>query len=154
MSTKAFAQQYLASPLGFQLRYWSQDPKGVYFGGNDMEMTPRHALRFGQLYLDEGQRGDTRIISSDWVADSLKAHARSPRGQGRYYGYGWWLRDMAGMQVPLAWGYGGQLIFVLKPFDMVVVATSDSTPGSNRGSHLRQLYQLVEHEIIAPLRQR
>lgn len=153
MSTKAFAQQYLASPLGFRMSYWSQDPKGVYFGGNDMEMTPRHAMRFGQLYLDKGLRGDTQIVSPEWITESFKAHATSPRGQGRYYGYGWWLRDMAGLQVPLAWGYGGQLIFVIEPFDMVVVATSNSTPGANRGTHLRELYQLVEYQIIAPLRQ-
>lgn len=153
MSTKAFAQQYLASPLGFRMSYWSQDPKGVYFGGNDMEMTPRQAMRFGQLYLDKGKRSDTQVVSAEWVSDSLKAHATSPRGQGRYYGYGWWLRDMAGLQVPLAWGYGGQLIFVVEPFDMVVVATSDSTPGANRGTHLRELYRLVEYQIIAPLRQ-
>lgn len=151
MSTKAFAQQYLATPLGFRLGYWSQDPKGVYFGGNDMEITPRQALRFGQLYLDKGRWGEAQVIAPGWVEDSFEAHARSPRGQGRYYGYGWWLRDMAGLQVPLAWGYGGQLIFVLEPFDMVVVATSDSTPGADRGRHLRQLYQLVEYDIVAPL---
>lgn len=152
MSTKAFAQQFLATPLGFQLSYWSQDPQGVYFGGNDMEMTPRQAMRFGQLYLDGGRLGDTQIVAAKWVEASFQPRATSPRGQGRYYGYGWWLRDMAGLQVPLAWGYGGQLIFVIEPFDMVVVATSDSTPGADRGSHLRALYRLVEMEIIAPLR--
>ena len=153
MPTKEFAQQYLASPLGFRLSYWSQDPKGVYFGGNDMEMTPRQAMRFGQMYLDQGQWQGVQVVPADWVSASFEAHATSPRGQGRYYGYGWWLRDMAGLQVPLAWGYGGQLIFVIEPYDMVVVATSDSTPGTDRGTHLRALYNLVESEIIAPLRQ-
>jgi len=107
MNTREFAQQYLASPLGFRL--------------------------------------------ADWVADSLMARATSPRGEGRFYGYGWWLRDMAGLQVPMAWGYGGQLIFVLPEFDMVVVATSDSTPDPSRRGHLGQLYDLIENQIIAPL---
>jgi CubicO group peptidase (beta-lactamase class C family) len=151
MSTREFAQQYLASPLGFRMAYWSRDPKGVYFGGNDMEITPRQMLRFGQLYLDDGRYGDTQVISSQWTQDSLVPRATSPRGQGRYYGYGWWLRDMAGLQVPLAWGYGGQLIFVIDELDLVVVATSDSNPGSERMGHLRGLYDLVEYLIITPM---
>ena len=55
------------------------------------------------------------------------------------------------MQVPVAWGYGGQLIFVVKELDLVVVATSDSKPGPSRRGHLGRLYDLVETEILTPL---
>jgi CubicO group peptidase (beta-lactamase class C family) len=151
MNSKAFAQRYLADPLGFRMAYWSQDPKGIYFGGNDMEMRPRDMLAIGELFINGGQYNGEQLISRSWVADSMMARAESPRGEGRYYGYGWWLRDMAGLQVPLAWGYGGQLMFILPEFDMVVVATSDSTPGGARRNHLRRLYDLVEYQIIAPL---
>ena len=150
MDTKAFAQQRLASKLGYSMSYWSQDPQGIYFGGNDMEMTPRQMLAFGSLYLNEGRYQDQQIISVNWVQTSHRPHARSPRGQGRFYGYGWWLRDLAGMQVPVAWGYGGQLIFVVKELDMVVVATSDSTPGPQRRGHLSRLYDLVEQQVLLP----
>ena len=54
------------------------------------------------------------------------------------------------MQVPVAWGYGGQLIFVVKELDLVVVATSDSTPGPQRRGHLSRLYELVEQTILVP----
>lgn len=151
MDSKRFAQENLTSPLGYNMSYWSQDPQGIYFGGNDMEMTPRQMLRFGELYLNNGRYRDKQIISEDWIRHSFQAHARSPRGQGRYYGYGWWLRDLAGMQVPVAWGYGGQLIFVVKELDLVVVATSDSTPGSTRRGHLGRLYDLVERDVLTPL---
>lgn len=151
MDTKQYAQESLASPLGFSLSYWSQDPQGIYFGGNNLEMTPRQMMRFGQLYLNGGRFGDSQVLSRQWVEESFQPRARSPRGQGRFYGYGWWLRDLAGLQVPVAWGYGGQLIFVVKELDLVVVATSDSVPSSGRRSHLRSLYDLVEEEIIAPL---
>lgn len=150
MSAREFAQQHLTSPMGFSMAYWSQDPQGIYFGGNDMEWTPRQMLAFGELYLNDGMHDGERILSRDWVDRSHRPYARSPRGQGRYYGYGWWLRDLAGVQVPLAWGYGGQLIFVVEELDMVVVATSDSRPGGSRRGHLRGLYDLVEHHIIAP----
>lgn len=152
MSAKQFAQENLSAPLGFSMSYWSQDPQGIYFGGNDMEMTPRQMLEFGRLYLNEGVYQDQQLISKAWIVDSHKPRARSPRGQGRYYGYGWWLRDLAGMQVPVAWGYGGQLIFVVEELDLVVVATSKSTPDTSRRGHLRSLYDLVERHVLAPAR--
>ncbi|MCB1671742.1 MAG: serine hydrolase, partial [Pseudomonadales bacterium] len=154
LSTRQFAQQYLAEPLGFSLAYWSQDPQGIYFGGNDLEMTPRAMLAFGRLYLQQGQVNNQQILPAAWVDDSFEPHATSPRGQGRFYGYGWWLRDLADMLVPVAWGYGGQLIFVLRDYDLVVVATSDSNPGAGRREHLRRIYDLVEEEILWPVRTR
>ena len=152
MSTKQFAQKNLSSRLGFSMSYWSQDPQGIYFGGNDMEMTPRQMLEFGRLYLNEGIKDNEQVISKAWVEESHKPRARSPRGQGRFYGYGWWLRDLAGMQIPVAWGYGGQLIFVVKELDLVVVATSESTPGLGRRGHLGSLYELVEEHVLLPAR--
>ncbi len=152
MSTRAFAQQALTEPLGFSMSYWSQDPQGIYFGGNDMEWTPRQMLAFGEMYLNDGMVDGQQVIPRDWVQVSHEPHARSPRGQGRFYGYGWWLRDLAGLQVPVAWGFGGQLIFVVREFDTVIVATSDSDPGPSRRGHLRSLYDLVEEEILWPLR--
>ena len=148
IDSKSFAQQYLASPLGFSMSYWSQDPQGIYFGGNNLEMTARQMLAFGELYLNGGQAEGRQIIPRQWIESSYQPHAESPRGQGRYYGYGWWLRDLAGLKVPVAWGYGGQLIFVIKELDLVVVATSDSTPGAGRRDHLRRLYSLVEQLIV------
>lgn len=153
-TTKEFAQEVLASELGFSLAYWSQDPQGVYFGGNDMEMSPRQMLRFGELYLRDGVYQGKQVIPAAWITQSFIPHAASPRGQGRFYGYGWWLRDLAGMQVPVAWGYGGQLIFVVKEFDLVVVTTSDSNPDAARRGHLSSLYDLVEQHILLPLMQR
>lgn len=151
ISTREFAQQYLASPMGFRMAYWSQDPQGIYFGGNDMEITPRQMLAFGELYLNNGRYNNEQIVPPEWVAQSHQAHAVSPRGQGRFYGYGWWLREMAGIIVPLAWGYGGQLILVVEEFDLVIVATSESAPGGGRSGHLRQLYGFMENNILAPL---
>lgn len=151
MDTKAFAQEYLAGPMGFRMAYWSRDPQGVYFGGNDMEITPRQMMAIGEMYLNEGLHEGERILSEDWVRESYQPHADSPRGEGRHYGYGWWLRDLADLQVPLAWGYGGQFIFVVKEFDLVIVITSDSNPAPERGPHMRSIYDLVEYDILQPL---
>lgn len=150
ISTLEYAERHLTDPMNINITYWSQDPQGVYFGGNNMEMRPRDMLKFGLLYLNDGEWDGQQLLSRDWVTQSHISHADSPRGQGRHYGYGWWLRDLAGMQIPLAWGYGGQLIFVVEPLDMVVVTTADSQPGEGRGRHLRGIYDLVETYILAP----
>ena len=44
------------SRSGFSLAPWVRDPQGIYFGGNEMVMTPRQMLAFGELYLNGGQR--------------------------------------------------------------------------------------------------
>jgi CubicO group peptidase (beta-lactamase class C family) len=146
-STRQFAQQALAGPLGFTLAEWPRDPQGVYFGGNDMLMTPRQMLAFGELYLNGGRANGHQIVPEAWVAESLIPRARSPRSE-QLYGYGWWIRELAGHQVSYAWGYGGQYIFVVPALDLVVVTTSSTTAGEERRSHRVTVMDLVERFVI------
>lgn len=148
-STLAFAREVLAEPLGFYLAPWPQDPQGIYFGGNDMELTPRQMRAFGELYLNGGRANGTQIVPEDWVRDSLLRRAQSRRERSRYYGYGWWIRDMAGHETPYAWGFGGQFILLVPELDLVVVTTSSSNPGPERRAHTRRIYDLVEYEVVA-----
>ncbi len=148
-STLAFARETLGEPLGFHLAQWPQDPQGIFFGGNDMEFTPRQMLAFGELYLNGGRGNGRQIIPAEWVDESLQARAVSTRESGRYYGYGWWLREMAGFMTSFAWGYGGQFIVLVPELDLVIVTTSSSYPSDERRPHLRQLYDLMEHLVIA-----
>jgi CubicO group peptidase (beta-lactamase class C family) len=150
-NTWQFAQDALAKPLGFSLARWPQDPQGVYFGGNDMLMTPRQMLTFGEMYLNRGRHNGQQVVPEAWVEASLKPHVQSPREEGRQYGYGWWMRTLAGHRTYYAWGYGGQFIFVVPDLDLVVVTTSASEVSNERRSHLRTIYDLVEHYIIAPI---
>jgi CubicO group peptidase (beta-lactamase class C family) len=149
-STLEFAREALAKPMGITLVAWPQDPNGIYFGGNNMELTPRQMLRFGELYLNDGRIGGQQIVPAEWVNLSLEPRVRSSRNLERQYGYGWWIRDMAGIPTAYAWGYGGQFILVAKALDLVVVTTSSSQPGDTRRRHIRALYDLLEDKIVAP----
>ena len=111
-STWRFANDALGKPLGFALARWPQDPQGVYFGGNDMLMTPRQMLAFGELYLNRGRVGGVQIVPESWVEQSFVPRGRSPIS-GNEYGYGWWIRDMGGQRAYYAWGFGGQYVFVV-----------------------------------------
>lgn len=150
-STLEFAREVLGEPLGFQLAAWPQDPHGIYFGGNNMELTPRQMLAFGELYLQDGQANGRQVIPATWVRESLRPLAESAREEGRFYGYGWWVREMAGLETAFAWGYGGQFILLVPDLSMVVVTTSSALPGSDRRAHIRNLYALLENQIIEPV---
>jgi CubicO group peptidase (beta-lactamase class C family) len=149
-STWQFASDTIAKPLGFTLARWPQDPQGIYFGGNDMLMTPRQMLAFGELYLDRGRAGGRQIVPESWIDRSFITRGRSPISD-QEYGYGWWMRELGGHRAYYAWGFGGQYIFVVPDLDLVVVTTSSSTVAEDRRSHRRNVFDLVEYLIIEPI---
>ena len=115
--------------------------------------TPRQMLSFGELYLNNGKANGRQVIPGKWIETSLQPLAESAREEGRFYGYGWWMRDMAGIRATFAWGYGGQFIVLVPELSLVIVTTSSSLPGDGRRSHIRRLYDLLEYEIIQPAQQ-
>jgi len=146
-STWEFAQRALAEPLGFSLARWPRDPQGIYFGGNDMLMTPRQMLAFGELYRNGGVVSGTTVLPGDWIEASWAVYTRSRRNdQG--YGYGWWSRSFAGYDTSFAWGYGGQYIFIVPALDLTVVTTSSPVPGDERRENRRGIFDLLEEQII------
>ncbi len=146
--TLQFAQEAIAAPLGFRLQPWPRDPQGIYFGGNDMLMTPRQMLAFGELYLHRGREGGVQVVSEKWVNDSFVPRGTS-RISGRSYGYGWWMREMAGFQAYYAWGFGGQFIVVVPELELVVVSTSASTTEDDRRAHRRTVDEIIEQIVEA-----
>ncbi|MEX2152065.1 MAG: serine hydrolase [Gemmatimonadaceae bacterium] len=146
MSTYRFAQRHLATPLGIELRPWQTDPQGIYFGGNDMYLTPRDMLKIGTLFLNGGAVRGRQVVPRAWVDSSFVPRTTSPFN-GNRYGYGWWTRNAQGFDVRYAWGYGGQFIFIVPELELVVVATSDAESGRD-GGHNWALHRLFEDEIV------
>lgn len=147
-STLAFAREHLFRPLGIEPGGWQRDPQGVYFGGNNLSLSPREMLRFGELYLNEGRWQGERLLPASWVRRSWEVYTHSRR-HGYGFGYCWWTRRLAGHAVHYAWGYGGQFIFVVPDLEMVVVTTSTNRPGTRGGgSHLRDVYELLREHLL------
>ena len=149
-TTYQFAQEALAKPLGFSLAPWVRDPQGIYFGGNEMMMTPRQMLAFGEMYLNDGRVNGRQILSEEYIDESFEPRGRS-RISGREYGYGWWSREMAGRQAYYAWGFGGQFIVLVPSLDLVVVSTSAATVSEDRRDHRRSVDDIIEQLIVARL---
>ena len=155
-STWSFARTHLARPIGIPLPRWPRDPQGIYFGGNNMWLTPRGMIRFGELYRNDGRlpgadpsaTSDTsgEIVPRDWVRTSLEPRTRSP-WSGEEYGYGWFLGEAGRHPMFYAWGYGGQFIFVVPDLALTVVTTSD--PAAPRGGgHLRAIHDILDRLIV------
>ena len=146
-STRAYAQRELGAPLRITIPRWTRDPQGIYFGGNDMYLTPRAMLAFGQLYLDRGRARGRQVIPEAWIDSSFVVRTHSP-WNGHGYGYGWWHRRSGAHDVHFAWGYGGQYIFVVPSLGVVVVTTSDAEVASRGGEHLEAIHELVDRWIL------
>jgi CubicO group peptidase (beta-lactamase class C family) len=65
-----------------------------------------------------------QLIPADFLRD-----AWIPRGQssfsGQLYGLGWWIAEARGQPVFFAWGYGGQMVYLLPSLRATVVMTSN-----------------------------
>ena len=147
MSTLAYGRRYLARPLGIDLPAWVRDPQGVYLGGNEMALTPRAMLAIGDLFRQGGSIDGLELVSRAWIEASWTPRTVS-RYSRRQYGYGWWMRTLAGYRTYYAWGYGGQFIFVIPDLDSVIVATSAPEPGDGRRRHRRELDTLIDCLVV------
>ena len=153
-STWQFAQDALATPLGFRLARWPQDPQGVYFGGNEMLLTPKQMIAIGELYLNRGRAGGRQVVPATWIDTSCVPRTTSAWDSERQYGYGWWIQEFTHGTACFAWGYGGQYIFVFRDLELVVAATSSTTVSEERRGHRRRLLQLIQEGVLQPLRRR
>ncbi|SNY98590.1 serine hydrolase domain-containing protein [Halomonas sp. hl-4] len=147
-STHALAQRLLAEPLNIAIPGWLRDPQGVYFGGNDMQLSPRALVEIGELYRNDGMVFDNngdgqRVLPEGWVAQSW-----TPRGTSRWtgdgYGYGWFITQLGGEEAYYGRGFGGQALYVIPERELTIVITADPSPPSPGGQFQERLHDLVE----------
>jgi CubicO group peptidase (beta-lactamase class C family) len=146
-STLALARDWLGQPMEIEIPPWTRDPQGFYLGGNNMALAPRALLRLGELYRAGGSYGDTQVLPALWVEASWTPFTRSVF-TGHAYGYGWFLSRARGYRVAYAWGYGGQMIYVVPTHGLTAAITSDPTAPSGRSGYARQLHALLTDGII------
>jgi CubicO group peptidase (beta-lactamase class C family) len=149
--TLALAQEWLAPVEGFRISSWERDPQGIYLGGNQMAMTPRSLLAFGELYRNGGKTSaGKQVVSQSWIDQSWTPRTQS-RFSGDGYGYGWFMRSIGGEEVKFGWGYGGQMLYIVPSLGLTVVMTSDDSGPSARSGYRDDLHNLLA-EIIGVVR--
>nr|WP_315169695.1 serine hydrolase [uncultured Flavobacterium sp.] len=123
-----------------------------YFGGG-MYLTSKDMLKFGELYLNEGQWNSKRILSKNWVKDSFTNYRVLENTKDKNgYGYLWWHNtyEVNGKSIASieSRGAGGQYIFVIPSLKTVVVITS----GNFRNGKTQQPEMILKNYILPYLK--
>jgi CubicO group peptidase (beta-lactamase class C family) len=124
------AREGLFEPLGILDAdvAWEPLSDGHVNGGAGLDLRGRDLLKLGQLVLQRGWSGARSVVPEAWIAQTTgPAFAwRQDYGPQRSttYGWLWWVSDAAPASV-LAWGYGGQFVYVVPSVELVVVATTE-----------------------------
>lgn len=148
-STLELAREWFAPVKDFRIGAWERDPQGVYLGGNQMAMTARSLLAFGELYRNLGKAADgSQVVPADWIATSWQVRTHS-RFSGDGYGYGWFNRTIGAENVWFGWGYGGQMVYIVPSLRMTVVMTSSDSGPSARSGYRDDLHALLGNIIGA-----
>ena len=129
-TAEAYTAVNLFEPLGITEWQWDQTPNGFSNTGWGLYLRPIDMLKFGQLYLQEGNWEGAQIITKKWVEQSTQPSANS--GDNYVYGYQWWrfadqnpiVANLTQNDVYFAWGFGGNFIFVVPHLNLVVVSTA------------------------------
>lgn len=127
-----FIHENLLAKIGVVAERWGRDPQGRFSGGYNLYLTPRELAKFGLLYLNDGVWNGQEIVPLLWAKDSMTPQIRvapdkdNPEEPAYDYGYNFWLRKFGEHQVAMAWGHGGQMIYIIKDLKMVVVLTTNT----------------------------
>jgi CubicO group peptidase (beta-lactamase class C family) len=146
-STLELARDWLGDPLEIDVAPWTRDPQGIYLGGNEMALSPRALWRFGEMVRQGGTIEGKRVVSENWIKELWTPRTVSPF-TGDAYGYGWFIREMRGHPVYYAWGFGGQMLYVIPGLGLSIVMTSNPTAPSREDNYIGQLHALVADGIV------
>ncbi len=124
-SVAAYLQDKLWTPLGMEFDgSWSTDSEASGFEKMESGINARSIdfAKLGQLFLDEGRRGGTPIVSARWVAEATQPEGKRVSPEGAYYGYFWWgLKRDGGKSDFFGLGNKGQLLYVCPQKKLVIL---------------------------------
>jgi hypothetical protein len=118
----AYGEKYLFAPLGIR-HHWKRTYLGVVDTEGGLYLTGADLAKIGYLYLHGGIWRGKRIVSKDWVSQSLTPFVDTG-WQGLKYGFKWWLYPRKGGQfVWMGIGFGGQRLMVFPEQQLIATFT-------------------------------
>lgn len=141
------ARDNIFTPLGITDYFWEANSEGTTLGPVGLFLKPRDLAKIGKLVIQSGLWEDEQLVSNDWILTSTTSQTGVPGPEDYQYGYYWWVvPEVEGFT---AWGHGGQFIFILPQYDILIVMTSmPSTNDDKIGTTLSEFLPIVE-KIIA-----
>jgi len=132
-----YAARYLFAPLGIERWFWKRTPSGTADTEGGLYLEAKDLARIWYLFLHDGMWNTTRVVSHDWVRESVTgAIAKNPAATPRKnYGLLWHLNPDPLNPDRDLWtgsGFGGQVPVVFPDLDMVVVFNAWNIPGGGK----------------------
>ena len=147
-----FIHKNLYGPLGItNYRIQTNNYSQPYFGGG-WYFTPRDLIRFGQLYLNQGQWNGKQLIPKGWIEKSMQRHTFLANASDKNpYGFLVWHKtyNVGGKKISSVEGRGagGQYLFMIPDLDLVAVITS----GNYRNNKGFQPEKIMKEYILRSL---
>lgn len=117
-----YMRERLFSPLSISNPHFEPDMSGTPVGSSYLYVTARDFARFGELFLDDGCVGETRILPEGWVDYTVTPAGAS---EGKYGAFFWLNRSLSCPDAPedmfSCQGHDGQEIFIIPSKKLVVV---------------------------------
>ncbi len=138
-----FARTNLFGPLEIPKYSWRHVPIDRITGQGNLSITTRDEAAIGELMLDDGVVNGRRVLSHTWVAKSLASQVAISDSDpfADFYGYMWYTKAETvadhKVEVHFASGNGGNKIYIVPSFRMVVAITS-SAYGQHYGQRRSQ----------------
>ncbi len=127
------AKKYLFTPLEItDFKWTTTDGSNVKEGDAGLYLSSRSFIKFGLLYMNNGEFNSKQILPADWVRRTVMPYidaddGSDPRYNKSEYGFQWWIFSDSVMNNPIhlfaCVGNGDQRIFVDKTNKLVVVFT-------------------------------
>jgi CubicO group peptidase (beta-lactamase class C family) len=120
---EAYGDKYLFGPLGIKY-HWKRTYLGIVDTEGGLYLSGADLAKIGYLYLHDGVWGGERIVSKEWVRQSLTPFIDTG-WQGLQYGFKWWLypRKDGGQLVWMGIGFGGQRLMVFPSEQLIATFT-------------------------------
>ncbi len=119
-----YAVDKLFRPLGIEAHGWSKRID-VPRAASGLRLAAPDMMKIAELVADHGQYRGRQIVSAAWIDTITAEHIGlpDPRAPGSGYGYFWWLGRTEGVNWIGALGNGGQRIWIVPSFNLLVVTT-------------------------------
>lgn len=139
-----YAARHLFGPLGITRWFWKRTPIGLIDTEGGLYLEAKDLARIWYLFMQDGLWQGQRVISSDWIRQSVTpAVSVGNRPGGAQYGLKWWLYRNPSDTTKLIWagsGFGGQLPMAFPERDLLVVFNGWNILPGGKGMPLGRIH--------------
>lgn len=138
-----WAEEKLFGPLGIDDYYWKKTPQGEIDTEGGLYLSTHDLAKIGYLMLNNGVWENKRIVSENWVKESMLPRVKLNATIA--YGYQWWVPEYADNQPKIfaGNGYGGQFLMIAEEYDLIVVFNGWSIHDRTEKSSWRAMQERI-----------